>query len=241
MGHSAVMNYVFPTRHQSPPVFCHKGSSQSSSSKVLHIFCIEGRKLLGDGVPKLGALPAAGTGAQPPSQTTTAFFRVSAEAWRWAPALLVGTWPAHWIEPALSTMVFDRCHRYMVAGLGKETTLSEIRTAVVCKITLGSAEKVSKQAIPGCWQSGCVVSVLQVWAWLMRKLWREVNSLSTWLSQPFLTCVGLGTDGVQHRDCTAWAVQVTDEYQGSKMLLLDLSAVFDALRYCWVAFDPQQE
>lgn len=109
------------------------------------------------------------------------------------------------------------------------------------KISLESAEKVPKQAIAGCWWWGCVVSVLQVWAWLMRKLWREANSLSAWLFQPFLTRVGLGTDGVEHRDCTARAVQVTDEYQGSKMLLLDLSAVFDALRYCWVAFDPRQE
>jgi len=48
----------------------------------------------------------------------------------------------------------------------------------------------------------------------------------------FLDLCRSGTDRVQHRDRTARAVQVTDEYQGSKMLLLDLSAVFDALRYC---------
>lgn len=75
----------------------------------------------------------------------------------------------------------------------------------------------------------------------MRKLWREANSPSAWQFQPSLTRVGLGTDREEHRDCTARAAQVTDEYQGSKMLLLDLSAVFDALRYCWVAFDPRQE
>lgn len=109
------------------------------------------------------------------------------------------------------------------------------------KTSLEGAEKVPKQAIAECWRWGCVVFVLQVWAWLMRKLWREANSPSAWQFQPFLTRVGLGTDGVEHRDCTARAVQVTDEYQGSKMLLLDLSAVFDALRYCWVAFDPRQE
>lgn len=53
---------------------------------------------------------------------------------------------------------------------GEETGLPVIGMGSKCRISLESAGKTPKQAITGCWQSGCVVSVLQVWAWLMRKL-----------------------------------------------------------------------
>lgn len=239
------MNHIFATRHLSPPDFYHKGGSQYSSNEVLYIFCRERRKPLGDQTPTLRALPAVGSGAR----GTAAFpHRRRLASGRGRGSKTSGgtggrdvTSPPAELNPHYPPRLLISAADTWWQGRGQETTPPEIGTAVGCRISLESAEKASKQAITGCWQSGCVVSVLQVWAWLMRKLWREANSLSTWLSQPFLTRVGLGTDGVQHRDCTARAVQVTDEYQGSKMLLLDLSAVFDALRYCWVAFDPRQE
>lgn len=182
---------------------------------------------------------AEGPWPHPPAHTATASLQVTAEAPRWAVALMAGTWPAHQLK--WTCIVHQGFWSVLQIPGGRAGGTNCPAWNGDREISLEGAEKVPKQAIAGCWPRGCVVSVLQVWAWLMRKLWKEANSPSAWQFQPFLTRVGLGTDRVEHRDCTARAVQVTDEYQGSKMLLLDLSAVFDALRYCWVAFDPRQE
>lgn len=183
---------------------------------------------------------AEGPWPHPPSHTPLSL-QVTAEAQRWAVALWQGCdLPTSWSEPALSSCLLISVADTWWQGWGKKLPHLKLWQGQ-WKMSLEGAEKVRKQVIAGCWRWGCVVSVLQVWAWLMRKLWREANSPSAWQFQPSLTRVGLGTDREEHRDCTARAVQVTDEYQGSKMLLLDLSAVFDALRYCWVAFDPRQE
>lgn len=238
------MDSVLPTRCLSPPDFYLKGGSQSSSTDVLHIFCRQVGKPLEIRSPcwEPCQQTALGTGSQPPSRSTTASLQVLAQVQRLAAAEVAEhDLPTSWTEPTLFSMAFDQCCRLLVAALGEGNGSTWNWDSGGCRICVESAEKASKQVLTGCWQSSCIVSVLQVQAWLMRKLWREANSLSTWLSQPSLTCVGLGTDRVQHRDCTARAVQVTDEYQGSEMLLLDLSSVFDALRYCWVSFDPQQE
>ena len=168
------MNYVFPTGHTSPPDFYCKGGSQSSSNKVLHIFCREGRKPLGDQAPMLRALPADGSGAR--GTATSPYHLCLASGLGGGSKMSGGTGggdvtcpPAelnlHY-PPRLLISAADTWWQ----GWGKETAPPEIGTASGCRISLESAEKESKQAITGCWQSGCVVSVLQVWAWLMRKL-----------------------------------------------------------------------
>lgn len=236
------MNCMLPTKHPSFFWFLLQGRfwvlQQWGSSCLLQER--EGRKCPGGSVPVWRALPAARPHS--PSHTATASLQVTAEPQRRAVAVVAGVWPAHQLKwTCIVHHSFWSALHIPGGRAGGRNCPTWNRDKGGWKKSLESAEKVPKQALAGRWRGGCVVSVLQVWAWLMRKLWREANSPSAWQFQPFLTRVGLGTDREEHRDCTARAVQVTDEYQGSKMLLLDLSAVFDALRYCWVAFDPRQE
>lgn len=239
------MNCMFPTEHPSSFGFLLQGWFW-----VLQqwgFFCLlqgrEGRKCPGGQVPMGRALPANSRGA-----VATSTFPHRHSHFRWQQRLKDEQWLCGRDVTCPPAEVNLHCPAWLLIsvadtwrqGWGKKLPHLKLWQGQ-WKMSLEGAEKVGKQANAGCWRWGCVVSVLQVWAWLMRKLWREANSPSAWQFQPSLTRVGLGTDREEHRDCTARAVQVTDEYQGSKMLLLDLSAVFDALRYCWVAFDPRQE
>lgn len=158
------MDSVLPTRHLSPPGFYLKGGSQSSRTDVLHIFCREVRKPLEIRSPcwEPCQQAAAGTRSQPPSCYTTASFQVLAQVQRLAAAEVAEhDLPTSWTEPTLFNMAFDQCCRHPVAGLGGENCSAWNWDSGGCRMWVEGAEKASKQALTGCWQSGCVVSVLQ--------------------------------------------------------------------------------
>lgn len=239
------MNCMVLTKHPSPFGFLLQGRfwvlQQWGSSSLLQ--GREGRECPGGQCPCGKPHQQRAEGPHPPSHTTTASLQVTHSRGSKRSSGTGGrdmTCPPAEMNPHCPPQLLISSADTWWPGWGKKLPRLKSRQGGWGP-SLEGAEKVPKQVIAECWQWGCVVFVLQVWAWLMRKLWREANSPSAWQFQPSLTRVGLGTDREEHRDCTARAAQVTDEYQGSKMLLLDLSAVFDALRYCWVAFDPRQE
>lgn len=156
-------------KHLSPPDSCRAGGSQSYSSEVRPACSRGRRKVPGDQVPRLGL--RAGCGEAGSTAASAQFCLPSAREGGSKTSGSSGgrdvTCPPTELNPRYPLWLLISA---VATWRGEETGLPDIRTGSKYRISLESAGKAPKQAITGCWQSGCVVSVLQVWAWLMRKL-----------------------------------------------------------------------